>query len=112
MSWQAVCDVDALLPGRGVCALVGGRDVAIFRLVDGTVLAIDDIDPYCGVAVLSRGLVGSREDVDVVFSPMYKNAFDLRTGVALDEPEVRVPTYPVRVSDGVVEVLSSAAVAA
>lgn len=87
-----------------MCALVEGRDVAVFRLPDDTVLAVDDLDPYCGVAVLSRGIVGSRGDADVVFSPMYKQAFDLRTGIAVDDPETRVRCYSARVCDGVVEI--------
>ena len=108
MTWRAICAVGDLVPGRGVCALVDGRDVALFLLPCGEVFALDDIDPYCRVAVLSRGLVGSRGDADVVFSPMYKQAFDLRTGIAVDDPDVRVGTYSVRVVDGVVEVLSAA----
>ena len=109
MSWTPVCALDALVPGRGACVLVDGRDVALFRLSDDRVHAVDDVDPYCGVPVLSRGIVGSRGDADVVFSPMYKQAFDLATGVAVDEPEVRIATYPVRVVGGVVEVRSAAA---
>ena len=34
-----------------------------------------------------------------VASPVYKQGFDLRTGVCLDDPEVSVPSYPVRVCD-------------
>jgi nitrite reductase (NADH) small subunit len=35
---------------------------------------------------------------------MHKQAFDLRTGQCLDDAEVRVPTYDVRVTDGTVHV--------
>jgi nitrite reductase (NADH) small subunit len=107
VTWTEVCALDALVPGRGACALVDGRDVAVFRLPDDRVFVLDDLDPYCGVAVLSRGIVGSRADVDVVFSPMYKNAFALGTGEAVDDPEVRVAAYPTRVVGGVVEVLAA-----
>jgi len=54
--------------------------------------------------VLSRGIVGSRGDVPTVASPMYKQAFDLRTGGCLDDDTVRVATYDVRVVGGQVEV--------
>jgi len=37
-----------------------------------------------------------------VASPMYKDVFDLATGVALDEPEVRLPVFAVRRHRGVV----------
>lgn len=109
MTWTPVCLLEALTPGRGACALLDGRDVAIFRLPDDRVYALDDIDPYSGVAVLSRGIVGSKGDADVVFSPMHKQAFDLVTGAAIEDAAVRVATYEVRVVGGVVEVLSEVA---
>jgi len=43
-----------------------------------------------------------------VASPIYKDNFDLRTGACLDDPSVRVPSHPVRVRNGRVEVLRSA----
>ena len=47
----------------------------------------------------------------MVSSPMYKQAFDLRTGQCLDDPAVSVPTYDVSVVDGVVVVGSPREVA-
>lgn len=99
-AWTDVCALDDLLPDRGAAALVGGEQVALFRLGDGPVLAIANRDPLGGANVLSRGLVGSRGDRPVVFSPLYKQAFDLVTGECLDEPGVAVATYPVRVAGG------------
>ncbi len=52
--------------------------------------------------MLARGIVGTRGDVPFVASPMHKHAFDLRTGRCLDDPEVGVPVYDVRVVEGVV----------
>ena len=54
--------------------------------------------------MLARGIVGTRGDIPYVASPMYKQAFDLRTGQCLDDAAVRVPTYDVRVHDGLVVV--------
>jgi nitrite reductase (NADH) small subunit len=54
--------------------------------------------------VLSRGIVGDRGGRATVASPIYKQVFELATGVCLDDPSVCVPTYPVRVVDGMVEV--------
>jgi nitrite reductase (NADH) small subunit len=47
--------------------------------------------------VLSRGIVGDRGGVPVAVSPVYKQAFDLRTGVCVDDPTVSVRTFAVRV---------------
>ncbi|GGO74793.1 nitrite reductase small subunit NirD [Nonomuraea cavernae] len=103
-SWVPVCDYGLLLPERGVCALVDGRQVAVFRVFDGSVRAIGNLDPFSGAQVLSRGIVGSREDEPTVASPLHKQVFSLVTGVCLDQPEVVVPTYATRVCGGRVEV--------
>ena len=104
MTWIPVCAYRRLQPERGVAALVEERAVAIFRLHDGTLRAIDNVDPFTGASVLSRGIVGTRGDAPTVTSPLHKQAYDLRTGVCLDAPEIRVPTYPVRNRNGLVEV--------
>jgi nitrite reductase (NADH) small subunit len=102
--WSAVCPVGRLTPGRGVAALVGGEQVAVFLLASGEVLAVDDRDPFSGVAVLSRGLVGDAGGEPTVASPIYKQRFELRTGRCLDDDSVSAQTWAVRVRDGQVEV--------
>ena len=78
--------------------------MAVFRTHSGEVFALSNVDPFSDASVLSRGIVGSRGDVPVVSSPMYKQAFDLRTGACLDDDTVRVASYDVAVADGVVHV--------
>ncbi|MFD1930458.1 MULTISPECIES: nitrite reductase small subunit NirD [Nonomuraea] len=102
--WVPVCAYAVLLPERGVCALVDGRQVALFRTHNGHVHAIGNLDPFTGAHVLSRGIVGSRGEEPTVASPMHKQVFSLVTGQCLDDPSVAVPTYPTRVNDGRVEV--------
>ena len=104
VSLTPVCVVDAVPLEGGVAALVNGSAVAVFRSFDGSVFALSNVDPLSGASVLSRGIVGSRGDVPVVSSPMYKQAFDLRTGACLDDASVRVASYDVAVVDGVVHV--------
>jgi nitrite reductase (NADH) small subunit len=103
-TWVEVCRYDDLQPERGAAALVDGQQYAVFRLVDGDVVAIGNVDPFSGASVLSRGLIGTKGDVVFVASPMYKQRFDVRTGQCLDDDAVVVPVFPVRVSDGRVEV--------
>lgn len=104
LDWVPVCEFRDLMIERGVAALVAGEQVALFRTADDRVYAIANRDPFSGAFVLSRGIVGNRGDVPVVVSPMYKQAFDLRDGRSLDDPSVTLPTWPVRVVRGVVEV--------
>lgn len=102
--WRAVCRYDEMLSERGVAALVGSGQVALFRLADGALHALANRDPYSGANVLSRGIVGSRAGRPTVASPMFKQVFDLGTGQALDDPDTRVPVHGVRIRAGVVEV--------
>jgi nitrite reductase (NADH) small subunit len=97
--WVRVCALDRLTPNRGVAALVDGQQVAVFRLPGDEVRAIGNLDPFSHAHVLSRGVVGDAGGIPKVASPVYKQSFDLRTGQCLDEPDVAVPTYPVRVDD-------------
>jgi nitrite reductase (NADH) small subunit len=104
VSSTVICRYDVLLPERGVAALLGDVQLALFRTHDGQVFAIGNQDPFSGANVMSRGIVGSRGDVPTVASPMFKQVFDLRTGVCLDDPDVSLPVYPVRIVDGQVVV--------
>ena len=100
-----ICRYDALLPERGVAALIGDVQIALFRTHDGQVFALGNQDPFSGANVMSRGIVGSRGDVPTVASPMFKQVFDLRTGECLDDPSVALPVYPVEVVDEMVRLL-------
>jgi nitrite reductase (NADH) small subunit len=101
VTWVDVCAVDDLVLDRGACALVGDTQVALFRLSpNGDLYALSNFDPFSKAFVLSRGIVGDRKGVPKIASPVYKQSFDLRTGECLDDPQVRVPTFEVRVERG------------
>ncbi len=110
--WERVCLLRDLLVERGAAALVGGVQVALFRLPDDTVRVVQQRDPYSGANVMSRGIVGTRGGVPTVAGPMYKQVFDLATGRCL-EAAGYVPvqglapdlaTWPAEVRDGAVHV--------
>lgn len=93
-AWFTVCDLSALLPGRGVAALLpDGSQVAVFTDRTGRLYAIDNRDPFTGAAVLSRGLTGTHQGHPFVASPLLKQRFDLESGRCLDDETVRVTTY-------------------
>ena len=102
--WVDVCPLEKLIPGRGVCALVGGFQVAVFRIVADEVYALSNYDPFSRAFVLSRGIVGSKAERLKVASPVYKQGFDLETGVCLDDPAQRLPVHEVAVVGGLVSV--------
>ena len=103
--WVDVCALADLEVDRGVCAALDADQVAIFRISGSSELyAISNIDPFTGVAVLARGLVGDADGVPKVASPLHKQTFDLRTGRCLEDPTVAVRTFSVRLRAGRVEV--------
>jgi nitrite reductase (NADH) small subunit len=104
--WVSVCRLDQLRVDIGAAALVDGAQVALFRLDEEEVRAVGNLDPYSRVNVLSRGIVGSRGHAVFVASPMFKQPFDLHNGQCLDDLAVSIPTFDVRVVDGVVQVLA------
>lgn len=107
LSWTAICALEDIVPDTGVAARVQGHHVAVFRLADGRLFAIDNVDPKAGASVLARGLVGNLGEHLVVASPLYKHHFDLRTGQCLELPEFAVRTHEVRVGGGRVHVALS-----
>jgi nitrite reductase (NADH) large subunit len=90
------CRVDDILPDTGICTLVGEEEVAVFR-IDQKIFAIGNRDPFSGVNVLSRGIVGDLNGELVVASPLYKQHFSLVTGRCIEDPSVSVPVYRARV---------------
>ncbi|TAM57337.1 MAG: nitrite reductase small subunit NirD [Rhodanobacter sp.] len=97
--WTAVCALDDIVPDTGVCALVDGAQVAVFRVGERDLYAVDNLDPGSHAAVLARGLVGSLGERIVVASPITKQHFDLRTGECLEAPQHSVRAWQASLRD-------------
>ncbi|MEM6707456.1 MAG: nitrite reductase small subunit NirD [Pseudomonadota bacterium] len=104
--WRDLCSVADLTPGAGVAALVDGEQIALFFLPEEQppVYAIGNYDPIGDAHVLSRGVVGDIKAQLVVASPLYKQHFRLSDGQCLEQDDVRVPSYPVRIQGDRVEI--------
>jgi nitrite reductase (NADH) small subunit len=103
--WTTACAYDFLIPNRGVGVLLpDGAQVALFKLDDGSLHAVGNIDPFSGAAVMSRGIVGDRGGRPTVQTPIKKQAFALDDGTCLDDPDVALPVYVTRIADGQVEI--------
>jgi NAD(P)H-dependent nitrite reductase small subunit len=94
-----VCNVEDILDGAGVCALVDGEQIALLRIGE-EVFALENRDPFSGANVISRGLVGDLAGQLVVASPVYKQHFNLRNGRCLEDEAVSLRTWPCGVLDG------------
>jgi nitrite reductase (NADH) small subunit len=101
-AWHPVCALEDIWPNMGVCALVECRQIAIFRLQDNQLYALDNYDPHSDANVLSRGIVGDLSGERVVASPIYKHHYQLRTGVCVEDASISLKTYPVELRDDTV----------
>jgi nitrite reductase (NADH) small subunit len=108
MAWMDICGYEDLVENSGICALLNGRQVAVFLLLQeqddpsalAQLFAVGNYDPIGEANVLSRGIVGSVGGQIVVASPLYKQHFDLSTGQCLEQPEVLIPVYQVKLQQG------------
>lgn len=101
--WVRVCALGDLERERGLAALIDDQQVALFRTHEDRVHAVQQLDPYSGAFVMSRGIVGTKGDAPTVASPMYKQVFDLRTGMCLEtqgKDEQTLQVWPVAVDAG------------
>ena len=106
--WVDICVIADIAPNTGVCALVSGEQVAIFRVGDSNdVYALSNYDPFSKAFVLSRGIVGDRNGITKVASPIYKQNFNLATGQCLDDETVSIDTYAARVVEDRVQIATS-----
>ena len=103
--WVDACPIQAIVPFTGVAALIDGEQVAIFRLAAETaVYAISNYDPFSKAYVMARGLLGDRNGIVKIASPIYKHNFSLLTGQCLDDDQVSLRTWPARVMAGIVQI--------
>ncbi len=99
--FQSVCSVNDLIPDAGVNALVNDKEVAIFY-IDGQVYAISNYDPVGKVNALSRGITGNIGDALVVAAPLYKEHYNLETGVCLEDESLCIPVYEAKIENELV----------
>jgi len=92
--------LDCIGVGQGRCVIVDEKQIAVFRLRDGRVFALENICPHRG-GPLSEGMVGidQASQLEAVVCPFHSYKFALRDGRGLDT-ELHVRSYPVEVRDG------------
>ena len=88
-------DVDL---GSGKTVEVGGKTIALFN-VDGTIYALDNTCLHRG-GPLGEGMLEGH----VVTCPWHMWEYDVCTGEKLNEPAVKVCTYPVQIEGNEVKV--------
>jgi NAD(P)H-dependent nitrite reductase small subunit len=91
-----VAEVDQIPQDGGFVAVVGGREIAIFRC-DGEYLAVENTCPHRGGPVAE----GEFED-GIVSCPWHAWPFDVRTGECTINSAAKLETYEVEVEEGII----------
>ncbi|BCI53849.1 assimilatory nitrite reductase [NAD(P)H] small subunit [Mycolicibacterium litorale] len=85
--------------GEGRTFAVDGEQIAVFRLRDGSLRAVDAVCPHRG-GPLADGLA----DGQVVVCPLHGHTFDLCSGAEANGAELSVRSYPVTAVDGAIRI--------
>jgi nitrite reductase (NADH) small subunit/3-phenylpropionate/trans-cinnamate dioxygenase ferredoxin subunit len=96
--FQAVAKVGDIENGQGATFQLGDRMVAVFH-VDGEYFAIDDFCPHMG-ASLGSGYV----EAGVVTCPWHAWRFKVCDGTWVDNPRLKVDSYPVQIEGDEIKV--------
>jgi nitrite reductase (NADH) small subunit len=99
MSGTEIGHLDEIPVGEGRTFALGGEQIAVFRLRDGSLRAVDAVCPHRG-GPLADGLADER----VVVCPLHNHTFDMCTGSEVSGAEMSVRSFPVEVVDGRIRV--------
>lgn len=104
--WTRVGHETDLVPGGGIGARYGDRQVAIFYIpeLEQSLFAVDNYCPISGVNIIARGIVGDIGGEPVVATPLYKKHFSLLDGRCLEDDSHRLSVYAVKIEGGNVQV--------
>lgn len=84
----------------GGCIKYKNKQIAVFNFTRRNEwYACQNVCPHKMEMVLSRGMIGSTDDVPKIACPMHKKTFSLTDGSNLNGEDYTIATYPVKIVD-------------
>ncbi|AHD06328.1 nitrite reductase small subunit NirD [Paenibacillus larvae] len=88
------------MPRLGKIVHIGQKEIAVFRLSDDRVFALNNQSPHKKGGPLCEGMISGH----YLFDPLYDWKIDLTTGLVQAPDSGQVRTYPVLVEDNKVRI--------
>ena len=88
--WQKALSISDVQEGQGKVAVLNGKEVALFKR-EGKIYALANICPHRG-GPLGEGSLDGNE----VVCPWHAWSFDVKTGQCQALPDVKQPTFEVK----------------
>jgi nitrite reductase (NADH) small subunit len=85
----------------GACIKHKTKQIAVYNFArTGKWYATQNLCPHKMEMVLSLGMIGDKDGIPKVSCPMHKKNFSLEDGSNLAGEELKIATYPIKVSNG------------
>lgn len=85
----------------GACIKHKTKQIAVYNFArTGKWYATQNLCPHKMEMVLSLGMIGDKEGIPKVACPMHKKNFSLEDGSNLAGENLKIATYPVKISEG------------
>jgi nitrite reductase (NADH) large subunit len=104
-SWIDVGSSSDFLPNVGTPILYGDTQLAVFNNAQrGEWYCTQNMCPHKQAFVLSQGIIGDKEGIPKVACPLHKKQFSLETGEGIDDEELNILTFPIKIDNDRVRV--------
>lgn len=96
--WYSVGKTTDFPTDGGACIKYKDKQIAVYNFTRrGEWYACQNLCPHKMEMVLSRGMIGSADDIPKVACPMHKKTFSLKTGKGLSDEDYSISVYPVKI---------------
>jgi nitrite reductase (NADH) small subunit len=102
INWRKACFASDVPENGGVCVLIDNIQIAIFNFSRTKEwYATQNLCPHRQQMALSRGMIGSSQDMPKVACPFHKKTFSLKSGECMSGDCEAIKVYQIKEENGV-----------